>query len=433
MEGTFLWFMGTKVATFYGPVLASARMLGNKGKLTQLYDTLGHAGQPGGISYKQGDKNIVPGYSAPMPHPNKDDQGYIRYRSDVRPKYNPMPTDGSTSNVWGVANYTPMYLREHNRSKYTDELKHTFNNVDGSTHSINFYEDNKRLKQQLVDGEWTLVKNDHRQSHSITPYMLKPHKQVTATRLLETNVDAGGCRATAAFNKKQYGLTSEEYIALGRSGFKALKNRRHPGWRAARGGLGREIQSAGTMGASANQNVTIKRIKNMTPNLETPMHDKGFLAIWDAPSDDAYKIDAPFPGNGRNPLLPNYQMLGGGDSLAGQRNFMQGYITTASGPSFSGNPMMGYQTQFDAIADLEGFGVNWSVDFVDYGVNSWPVNRHRLYTDNFPYRGMVKKPVSSAGKWKRHKGGDAPQVLRREDHPSTIDHFESKTKEELFA
>ena len=193
-----------------------------------------------------------------------------------------------------------------------------------------------------------------------------------------------------------------------------------PGYRMEGSNFGAG-QWASKMRTVANFKVRIARFMS-SPNEEYQNRDRG------------YYLDYGFAGN--NPQEHEkikHPIRRDSDNLSKMNeNWSQMEASSSNGISHAADPLVHFPTVQEAIQHCEAFGLDWVFERNNESNESQPTPRHKLYTDNFPYRGVTKKPLSQLGA-KRQRGGDWAIVAAREWDPTLVNHFDEKPDAEVFA
>ena len=169
---------------------------------------------------------------------------------------------------------------------------------------------------------------------------------------------------------------------------------------------------------TANYRAVIYNRNVMYTHNEHPVKDKHFkVSLTSHESGVSTEVAHPFQGIKT-------------DSLDSNANFQQGYVHEGFQLSLPGFCTKGPHstTLQEMIGTMEALGIDW-VAYSEKGMH-YPTERHKLYTANFPYRGLTKKAVGEKG-FIRQKGGNSKRVV--EWHPRLQNHYDNKTDEEVFA
>eukprot|EP01061_Rhynchopus_euleeides_P027432 TRINITY_DN44601_c0_g1_i1.p1 TRINITY_DN44601_c0_g1~~TRINITY_DN44601_c0_g1_i1.p1 ORF type:complete len:407 (+),score=93.62 TRINITY_DN44601_c0_g1_i1:68-1288(+) len=333
------------------------------------------------------------------------------------PKYHAKNRPSDTHLYKGTG-YYPKQLTQ--RTKYSPVAQHTYNNVEGGATSLYHLSDPDAVKQDLIDGKYTIAQNGSRHYFQMRNEvnMHNNDNQVTAQYLLDSLTFMNPCGDFHPYLKREYNLTDEESASLGSTGFARLLASRYPGWRHDRSHLNACAWASVTK-TPANQRVVIKRF-GKDPDREHTNQDKGyFLSL----SSDT--ISHPSEGI-KTPLGMNQ-----GETLSMHGGFHDHMTMQRLRVSDRKDNQLHFRSVQESIKFCETMGMDWEVDYSGHST-TWPSDRHKLYADNFPFRGNFKKRLNALGS-KRQKGGEFALVARREWDPTLTNHFEEKTTEELFA
>eukprot|EP01059_Diplonema_ambulator_P022714 TRINITY_DN38036_c0_g1_i1.p1 TRINITY_DN38036_c0_g1~~TRINITY_DN38036_c0_g1_i1.p1 ORF type:complete len:393 (+),score=96.33 TRINITY_DN38036_c0_g1_i1:54-1232(+) len=330
----------------------------------------------------------------------------------MKPKYHKVAYPGQ---LFGGLKYEPHQLAV--RTEYDGEKWHTFNNLAGSVNSVFVYDDNRKAYEMLTKGD-SIPAWQGKLGENMGGGMLKHAKgQITAGRVL------AGLRMSCCeidMFKNFYKIPEENIAMLGSRRFVKYMYDKHPG-----SALDKTVAYgySGVMKVVANTTVIIRptAAKKKDNGEEHQPTDSGWTLSFESTDRSKYKIANPVRGIN----TPE-------DTLTEHFHIVNNWRVSPTGMNSVNNSTSrtlrtAFSSMQEAIVYLDMLGFNWYVE--SDRSNAFPVSRHKLYANNFPYRGCTKKRLHEKGA-KRQKGGDASRVV--EWDPSLENHFEGKTKEDVF-
>eukprot|EP01064_Diplonema_japonicum_P024395 TRINITY_DN3494_c4_g1_i1.p1 TRINITY_DN3494_c4_g1~~TRINITY_DN3494_c4_g1_i1.p1 ORF type:complete len:408 (+),score=53.84 TRINITY_DN3494_c4_g1_i1:55-1224(+) len=313
----------------------------------------------------------------------------------------------------GMPKYEPHQIAA--RSEYDGENVQTHNNLAGSVNSVSVYEDNKGLYNRLVSGDmipcqWGQQGDNGPLKGFTRDKQITPADLLAGMRLSETDI---------RFCQKNYNIPDDQKAMLGSRRFFGMMADKFPG-------AGLEKRST-----LSHYCATYKTIANATAVIRPYYASKKANGSEHRPIDSGYIISMRGTDKSKytvaTPSAGDYTQ----DNLTEMNHFTNMWRTKTEMSSSDENPGRSRRQMYPslqaAILEVESLGLNWYVE--SDKSNAWPVSRHPLYAANFTYRGCTKMRMNEKGA-KRQKGGNAPRVS--EWDPSLENHFEGKTKEDVF-
>eukprot|EP00754_Rhynchopus_humris_P051769 Rhum_TRINITY_DN9725_c0_g1::Rhum_TRINITY_DN9725_c0_g1_i1::g.34965::m.34965 len=401
----------TTVTVGLGVAKASAAVWGLS-KVSQYEAINGFPTDPNGKPYDTPYK--IPGHMNTYPHQWAKHRDYHH----LKPKYHTLPPGTSVNHH---LTYSPPQLSVRKDKAALDAAGHpTYNGLDGGAQRLRPIFEGEDLVNALVDGKFVprpggYTVDKAKQSNSQRGKV----GQVTGERILK-HLRFGEERI--AFYAKRFGLSDEEAFKMKESDWALFRLKLQPGY-----GLIEQKEQAGwasAFGMAANHKAFITKTE-WYADREHNARDKG------------YTIDISSAVIGRKAGAQDLQIYNPADGVLDTTTshlsfslMMGGAQMTRVRTSQRSMPQFRATTIQQAILKCELLGLDWEVEAER--ANQWPVSRHKLYADNFQFRGNHKKRLNDV-KMKRQKGGDWAVVRAREWDPTLVDHFKGKTQDELFA
>ena len=259
----------------------------------------------------------------------------------------------------------------------------------------------------------------------ITPERILKQVRFGAERVRQHHPASYSTLAThtqIAFYQKRFGLSDEQALKMKASDWARFRLDLQPGF-----GLFDQKEQAGwasAMGIAANHKAFITKTE-WYADREHNQKDKGYTidisSIVVGRKAGAQDLQIFNPADGVLDTVTShlsFSLMMGGSQMARLRTSQR------SMPQFRATSIQ------QAILKCEQLGLDWEVAAERTG--QWPASRHKLYADNFQFRGNQKKRLNDV-KMKRQKGGDWAVVKTREWDPTLVDHFKGKSQDELFA